>query len=106
MPALPLGPGAALGFVVVLRGGEDFARPGHRVIYDAIVELYDKVGAVDVVAPGRCRPAPALLLRLLVLRLLILRLRCHDNDPIGCSSCTRCSLHRPLRNPREPSGRS
>ena len=35
--------------VVVLRGGEDFARPGHRVIYDAIVELYDKVGAVDVV---------------------------------------------------------
>jgi len=35
--------------VVVLRGGEDFARPAHRVIYDAVVELYDKVGAVDVV---------------------------------------------------------
>ena len=35
--------------VVVLRGGDDFARPGHRVIYDAVVELYDKVGAVDVV---------------------------------------------------------
>ncbi len=35
--------------VVVLRGGDDFARPAHRAIYDAIVDLYDKVGAVDVV---------------------------------------------------------
>jgi len=35
--------------VTVLRGGEDFARPSHRVIYDSIVELYDRHGAVDVV---------------------------------------------------------
>ncbi len=35
--------------VVVLRGGADFARPAHQVIYEAIVELYDGTGAVDVV---------------------------------------------------------
>jgi replicative DNA helicase len=35
--------------VTILRDGGDFSRPAHQVIYEAIVELYDKGGSVDVV---------------------------------------------------------
>jgi replicative DNA helicase len=35
--------------VTILRDGGDFARPAHQVIYEQIVDLYDRQGSVDVV---------------------------------------------------------
>jgi replicative DNA helicase len=35
--------------VLALRGGEDFFKPANGAIYDAMVELYDRHGALDIV---------------------------------------------------------
>jgi replicative DNA helicase len=35
--------------VPVLRGGDDFFRPAHRVLYETMVELYDQVASLDLV---------------------------------------------------------
>ncbi len=35
--------------VLIVRGGDDFFKPANGAIYDAMVELYDKYGALDIV---------------------------------------------------------